>query len=327
MSVVSVELLWEGRKGRDGIDRAMRFVRVYEVLTDDPHDDEDIAAGEEARTLGLPGNGYPLKEGSTAVVTDIEADTDSEMPTRWLVTVTYETQWPRELAAESLTFDPETGDSLPTTTAPNPDGGPPEAQRDQNPVNWPVKYRVTHEVSQEPATHDQDGDPIVNSAGDPFDPPVMVEVSRPVIEFTKYYTLVKIDWLERYHGSVNKFGWHGRGPRKCKLEIEWAADTINNFPVWRVDFRVKIRREQWDGGPFDEGQGWDLRVLDQGYREINVLTGERSKIVPPLDGLGSPVPGPYPLNGAGVPAPVDQALPSYLTYRYYPEEDWSALGI
>ncbi len=43
VSVTSVELLWEGRGGRDGIDRKQRYVRVYEVLTDDPLDDEDIA--------------------------------------------------------------------------------------------------------------------------------------------------------------------------------------------------------------------------------------------------------------------------------------------
>lgn len=323
---MSVKLLWEGRKGRDGIDRAMRHVRVYEVLSDDQYDDEDVVAGAEARALGLPGNGYPLKEGSAAIVTDIEAENDTQTPFRWLVTCTYETQWPRELAAESLTLDPDTGESILTPTAPG-ELGPPEAQRDPNPVNWPVKFRVTHEVSLEPATHDNAGNPILNSAGDPYDPPLMVERSRPVLEGTKYYAFVNLDWLEQFHDSVNLYGWRGRGPRKCKLELEWESDTVNNFAVWRVNYRVKIKREQWDGGPFDQGQGWDLRPLDQGYRERDAITGERTKILPPRDDLGGLIPGPYPLNGAGLMAPPDQALPDYLTYRFYAEEDWSVLGI
>jgi hypothetical protein len=330
VSVQTVELLWEGWRDRDGFDRKREYVRTYEVLTDNKDDTVETAAGQEARDKGLPGNGYTLDTDPAAVVVDIQTARDT--PRRWLVTCVYNTVWPSQLGAESLTLDPF-GGSIPTPTAPGSGGAggaPPAAQRDPNPVNWPIVYSVTHEQTSVPATHDKDGVPITNSAGDPFNPPVMVEKSMPVLTFTKYYAFVDIDWLESYVDTVNAVSWKGRTSRICRMiALDWNSETVNNFPVWKVTFRVKIKRGTWAGVlPNDVGRGWDLRILDQGYQEyVNILAGdEKRKIDPPRGDHGGEMPGPYPLDGLGQSA-FGATKPSYVTKRHFQEADWSVLGL
>ena len=331
MSVQSVELLWEGWRDRDGFDRKREYVRVYEVITDNRNDTQETAAGSEARDMGLPGNGYPLGDDGGAVVVDIQTARDT--PLRWLVTCTYSTDWPSQLGAESLTLDPF-GGSVPTATAPGEGGGggapPAPTPRDPNPVNWPIVYTVTHEQTTVPATHDNDGDPITNSAGDPFNPPVMVEKSMPVLTFTKYYAFVDIDWLESYVDTVNEVSWKGRSPRVCRMvALDWASETMNGYAVWKVTFRVKIKRGTWAGAlPNDVGRGWDLRILDQGFQEyVQPPDPLKRKISPPRGDYGGEMPGPFPLDGAGQAASASATTPAYVTYRYYEEADWSDLGL
>lgn len=329
MAVQSVKLLWEGRRGRDGIDRRREYVRIYEVMSDDREDEEEDVAGQEARDMGLPGNGYVHERDSNASVVDIDAANDSQTPYRWLVTVTYNTEQPAELAAESLTLDPY-GGSVPTDTAPGEGGAPPTAQRDNNPINWSIKFTVTHEQTTVPAKHDKDGNDITNSASDPFNPPVMVEKSYPVLTFTKYYAYVDIDWLESYQDTVNEVSWKGRSPRVCRMvAIDWESDTVNNYAVWRVTFRVKIKRGTWNGGRAnDVGQGWDLRIVDQGFREFIAPPDPlKRKIDAPRDDYGNAMPGPFPLDGSGQAAAANATTTAYITYRYFEEADWSDLGL
>lgn len=326
VAVTEVNLLWEGRGGRDGIDRKQRYVRVYEVLTDDPNDDEDIAGGEQARALGLPGNADVLKPGSNAFVQDIDAKVSSESPLRWLVTVTYDNTW-SEFGSEGQTIDPNTGLSNYTETGPGAHHGKPHQQRDPNPVNWSATYRTSHEQSQEPFTHDLDGNPVVNSAGDPFNPPLMVERSRPVIEITKYLADVNVEWLERFVDSVNLDTWHGRPARYCRMiGLEWESQTVGAFAVWRVTFRIKIKGGQWNEGANDQGQGWDIRLLDVGYQEYTDGFKTTKKLIDPkANNRGVEAPGPWPLDGLGFASDGDP--PAFVTYRNFGEEDWSELGL
>lgn len=155
----------------------------------------------------------------------------------------------------------------------------------------------------------------------------MIEKSAPVLTFTKYYAFVEIDWLESYVDTVNEVTWKGRTPRICRMvALDWSSETVNNFAVWKVTFRVKIKRGTW-AGPLanDVGRGWDLRILDQGYRELlgNLLL----PIAAPRDDYGNAQPGPFPLAGDGSAAPSSQTTPRYVTYRYYQEADWSELGL
>jgi hypothetical protein len=303
-------------------------MRLYEVITNNSSDDENVAAGAEARAMGLPGNGYPHDADPAAVVVDIQAENHSETPYIWHVTLQYSTDIPFDLAAESQTIDPVTGESLPTLTAPPSGGGPPEVQRDSNPINWTTVYRFTHEQTQETVTHDRLGDPLVNSAGDPLFPAPVIERSYPVITVVKNYIKVQTSWLDTFMDTVNLDPWMGRPGRTCRMVgIDTDPDTVNNFPFWRVTFRIKVKPgEAWDEGEDDDGQGWDYRYLDQGFRErLGGVGVQPTPITPEPNQYGDRPAGPYALDGTGIYMPL--GTPKYRTREIYRRRDWSTLGI
>lgn len=336
MSVLSVEQLWEDRDGSDGIERKRNYRQAWEVITDDPADDATVAGGPEAAALGLPRNADPHPGDEDAVVVSIDATNTSETPLRWLVVIQYSTELPRDLGRESQTIDPATGDSTATATAPGA-GGSPAGQRDGNPVNWSAVYKVSHEQTTEPLTHDKNGDPIVNSAGDPFHPPLEIERSYAVVTVTKNYSSVKFDWLETYVDTVNLDVWNGRPARTCRMiALEYESVTENNVSFWRATFRIKIKPGSWAVRDNDTGQGWDVRVLDQGFR-TRTATDPGPPPVYRYTNITDPKTGEKPekpvlLDGDGHlhPTVTDdtiQSEPRYVTWEAYDTRSWTALGI
>lgn len=312
MAAVSCNLLFTGRRGSDNIDRNLVYVRVYEVYTDDPEDEADAAAAHP----DIPRNGDPYDLNPDATMTSIEADNGDQDPLRWLVTCTFTTGLPTEQARESGGFDSTTGAATENPGAGESGGsGPGATDRAANPLDRPKTVHSEWETVEEPFEFDVNGDPVLNSAGYPFDPPKMIERSYRVLTISKNYAvndpLLDQDSQQAYQDAVNDATWAGFAAGTCRiLSLVVDYDYENTIPFARATFRIKIKPEGWN----------PVKIIDRGYYDF---LGARIAVV---EGTSQYPDEPSLLNGAG--DPLAAGLPPVtVEYDAYGTADYSALGI
>jgi hypothetical protein len=162
------------------------------------------------------------------------------------------------------------------------------------------------EQFQRPAVFDRSGNFIVNSAGDPFDPPNMMDDSRRVVTVQKNLAVVPT-WILDYQDAVNSDSFTvdgvtiGIGLAKMQTVTVGERNRRNGTVFRTVSFTIHLQRE-----------GWLLRPLDAGFREI--AYGGLVNIKNPGD---EELPGaPVPLNGSGAAL----ASPSFSTCVFLPFE-------
>jgi hypothetical protein len=154
MAAISVELLFTSRGARDSFDNRRTYTRVYEVITDDPLDDEDVVGNADVNGehVPLPGESLGPKD-PFAVVVDLDFQQSDDDPTIWYVTVEYDSDPPRpdEFRADRpVDFDGNPID--PTSSSGKPSGSP---------TLEPVQWKLTTQDSEEPAIEGI----LVNEAG------------------------------------------------------------------------------------------------------------------------------------------------------------------
>lgn len=174
-----------------------------------------------------------------------------------------------------------------------------ERTLDDNPTDDPASITWNSEQFQKPAVFDLSGKLIVNSAGDPFDPPAMMDDSRRVVTVEKNLAVVPT-WILDYQDAVNSdtFTVDGVsiGVGKAKMQaVTVGPRQRRNGTIFRtVNFTIHLQRE-----------GWLLDILDAGFRRK--ISGGRENIrnsgdseLPtapvPLDGNGQPIDDPTPTN-------------------------------
>lgn len=303
MAVTSVKEIFAGRRGGDNLDRKRDYVRVFEVQTSDPDDDPTVAGG----TSLLPRNGEPHPSDAYAVMVDIDADQSSESPYLWQVTCRYSSDLGQpSQQREALAYDPfgAPGENPGYTTS----SGGGQVTRDPDPRNRPAVFEVDWEQTTEVLMWDVNGDPIVNSAGDRFDPPPTVERSYPVITITKNLDvsseLLNLDNQQVYQEIVNSdtpWGFPAGSLRFARWRHSSAFENDVAYAVLSVTIKVK-----WDG--------WKLRLLDVGFRNA-----AGAWFVDP-DTRATPA-DPRPLDGAGNEQAVGTAA-AELEFDIYREAEF-----
>jgi hypothetical protein len=172
------------------------------------------------------------------------------------------------------------------------------------------------------AVFDRNDDLIVNSAGDPFDPPLMADDSHFVVNVSKNMASVPATILN-YQDAVNSGSFTVDGVTIAAGLAKMQRVSIgqvqrrgsDTFRV--VEFEIHLRRD-----------GWKLTALDAGFRE-------RTAGGPP-DGIkniknpddGENVTAPVPLDGSGGalldPSPTNC---QFLEFDYYKTADFSSLPL
>ncbi len=314
MAVSYVKELFEGRRASDSQERRRTYTRVYEVRTTDPNDSGYVAGGAS----GLPRGGDAHPDDNAAFVVRNDPAQHSEDPTLWTVTIEYDTQ----LSSTAIGRESQQVDSSGETTT-NPDSPSEGGQRQENPLSRPPVYSVSFETVQEPLLEVYTGEdatlpgPLLNSAGDPFDPPPMVEKSYPVLTIKKNMVSFTYATLEMYQDSVNSVTWRGFGARKVKVHgISWESAFENGITFWAVTFVFKVRYKTWD-----------LQILDAGLNElIPAETDRPARKRPIVQSRGETPTSPLLLDGSGrLLAAGDD--PVILRVRHYPELPFADLGV
>lgn len=171
------------------------------------------------------------------------------------------------------------------------------------PTDDPAIIRWDSEQFQRIAIADSSGEAIVNSAGDPFDPPNMMDDSRRIVTVTKNLTSVP-GWILTYQDAVNSasFTIDGVtiGEELAKLQrVSVSEVQIRNGNLFRtVDFVIHLQKT-----------GWNLNPLDAGFRErtsggspagLKNIRNDDDDELPaapvPLDGAGHKLADPSPAN-------------------------------
>lgn len=191
-----------------------------------------------------------------------------------------------------------------------------------NPTNRPARVRWTTTQFTKPIYQDINGEPIVNSATDYFDPPIEIDASRFSIVIEKNLSFVP-SWVLTYANTINSTAFSMQGltvPAKTAKMSELAISELQREQTagGTVDFyTLTFRLELATADEVD----WTLRVLDQGLHQF-----DRAENKTPILVDGEPAKQPVLLNGNGIaienPEPADAV---FLEFDGYVERDFSVL--
>lgn len=175
-----------------------------------------------------------------------------------------------------------------------------ERELSENPTEDAMQIRVYTEQFQKPAVFNKDDELIVNSAGDPYDPPPMMDDSRRVISLVRNVS-AHPSWVLDYQDAVNSDTFTVRGityaigTGKVQSVSISDAQKRNGHDFYTLEVLIHLQKN-----------GWILKNLDAGFREIaygggrkNILNSDDNERVTapvPLDGNGQPLDDPSPTN-------------------------------
>ena len=96
---------------------------------------------------------------------------------------------------------------------------------------------------------------VTSSGGFPFDPPVMTEVSKPVLQVTKNVPVITLEYLVTMYNAVNAIPWRGLPARCAKCtNLETSNKYENGVAYVEVTWTIALNKDTWD-----------KRVLDAAY--------------------------------------------------------------
>jgi len=250
MTVISVEETPNRSARNDGKFRS--YTREFLVKTNS-RSDGPYTAGSAA---GLPLIGSTHPEDFAAWCRSIDVSPAAGGSAQaWLVTFNYSSEW----------------------------------EMNENPLFEPAKISWSFEQFQRPAIIDLNGYAVLNSAGDPFDPPAMRDNSRPIVSVTKNLATVPT-WLLNYQDTVNSLPFTldglliATGKAKMNSISVSQAQSVNGVAFRTVQMDIHLQRD-----------GWVMKLLDAGYR----IKDGTTRITITCDGDGTEPSSPVPLDGSG----------------------------
>lgn len=179
----------------------------------------------------------------------------------------------------------------------------------ENPLDDPIKISWSTKSFQRPYVEDRDGQAIMNSAGDPYDPPAEGDDDIWEVKVTRNLPAVP-SWVLLYRNTVNSDPITLDGipvaVGKAKLAAisigEWQYRNDTAFRVLTMTIQVK-------------DQGWSKRLLDSGMRERDAFDSTRRA---PIMDRGKKVSHPVPLDGTGYrlanPSPTNSVFRTHDIY-------------
>jgi len=164
---------------------------------------------------------------------------------------------------------------------------------------------------------DKDGNAIVNSAGDRFDPSPEEEKFDLTLRITRNEATYDADEAEEYIGGVNDapvtLVGHVTAAREGRIkEYGGTFRTRNGTDFYEVTYLIVFRKGKWDRD-----------IEDLGMRQRTSAT-QRDRI---LDDSGEEVVDAWPLNTPAGTRRASNLNPSFITFKMNDEVDFSTLGL
>lgn len=306
MAITEVKRLCKGA-GQSTYDK-LEYIEVYHVFSDDPDELSSAVRAADDGSTSIPELGDAYPDNSSAFCSKVVPQQQENSRLYWIVTVTYETPQSQDDTGGGGGGDPTTFDDR---------------------IAWGSR------TIQVPVEVDVNGLPIINSAGDKFDPPptkdkYLLEVSISTNQSS--YTGIE---SKNYMGKINDAnvaftGWTAAAGTLLCASIEAQNKYKNNYEYYEVTYVFVY-----------DPEGWVLSLLNVGFNE---RTQDRNgnltlKHIEREDDDGNlvRVPNPVPLYGAGsgfegqaVPASELARSTSYINYIDFDileEADFSSMNV
>lgn len=191
-----------------------------------------------------------------------------------------------------------------------------------------ISYKF--ESYQAAIIYDQFGQPINNSAGVPFTPPIQAPRARLVITIKRQEANFDPAVARSFMFKTNSEVWFGYATGQALMwNIDASDNGKGNVPQHDVTYTIKIEDLHLQAGrlpgttpaTLDGATPWQMRVLDTGFQEL--ISGQ---LVTILSRDGQPRTKPTLLDGAGrkLASGLD---PIYKKFTIYDEADFNNLAI
>lgn len=304
---IRVEEKYAERSATRNQEEISDYTRVYNVISDTALSESQVLIATDTTTdfqiADINSSHYTDSRAKCVNVSASPKDSDRKT---WEVTVKWQTM------KGSGSYDDEDENTTdPTTQRPKVSFGSTQYTKVVD------KYYGAGEAQGSPAQ------PIQNSAGEPFDPPVQLEFSRTIIEISYNTRIFETNWMREFENTVNEKaetvgGMNipaGEG-RITTLDADPLYDD-NDELYWNVNAQIELNDD-----------GYILKLLDQGfnYLDNDDLT---EFTVKDKDGNDVPASEPQKLNGTGGKwADESPAIdPQYLEFEIYFSKDWKSLNL
>jgi hypothetical protein len=133
------------------------------------------------------------------------------------------------------------------------------------------------------------GLPIVNSAGDKFETPLVKSLSLCSFSFVQFeHPGQDIDQILDHNNVVNETTFLNREPRTLKLNVTAAElGVFGGFAAWKVSYKCTYDPDNWDVEMLDYGTNYLVGGVRTSYEDEKF----KYKIYGPLDGAGGKAAG------------------------------------
>lgn len=248
--------MWEGRGGSFGDDMSRRWVRRFEVMTD------DRTMGPLAVLFcpGLPAMFTPYQGpggefDTLALLRKYDPRQDDDNPFKWWVDCEYSTA---PVSGNAQAGQPDGGAGDPGSGVAGGGGGGASLDPTLEPPEWSWDFEET----QYAPPKDLDDAAFVNSAGDPLDPPPTVPVGYRVLSYARNQATFDYS-TGTYDYAVNNDVFQGYQPGSV-LCLPPVAKRVLRGPLryFRVSYKFKF-------APSILGEFIPRRYLDQGFNYLD----------------------------------------------------------
>ena len=241
MAIVEIKELFEadgswtlGPENKRTRNYSRKFLVRCDSVTDSPID--------IMLNTGLPQLGQYYKVGSSydqvSVVTNVTPKREKDNAKHWRVDCKYEI------------LDSKEGKQPPQQNPNNP----------TDPRNWTPEITTNWVKFQVPTYIDINGNPIVNSCGDLFNPPVNVDDDRLQIKISRYEQWLDVQKCLKYKNTINSDNFWGCPPGCWKLlpiaksqEIINDPQTGSNWIFFKTHYTLELNVNGWGARPVDRG--------------------------------------------------------------------------
>lgn len=271
-----------------------QYTRSFKVITDDQND----GPKEVRQSLGLSvGGGYSNGAGTetdlSSIIDNISCRCVSEDGKHWEVNVSY-SPWEDEENTN------ETNDPL----------------LDDTQYSWGF---IQHEKNVDV---DADGEAILNSAGQPFSEPQVIDDSRLVLTVTRNESSYNPVTAAAYKDAVNSDSFFGMEPAQAKCANIGGTRQVDASKgiYWEVTYEFHFNADKWN----------PTKILDAGYMtRTGYFPGGGSSAsveVKPVTLNGKEPTEPQLLNGSGGLLEPGEA-PVFMDYDLYKTFPFAVFGL
>lgn len=181
-------------------------------------------------------------------------------------------------------------------------------------------------VTMEGATYQQicdadvNGNPIVNTAGDPYDPPVERDASKCAIRIQQNIASFTPSTVLYYSHKINSDTWFGLDPHTCKFDPPKGTPAYHQVcgQYWQVEWNIVCWPNLWYDVVTSAWVvlGWDEMLPSRGYRQY--ISGTGYQKITNADGSDIDQPAFLDSSGVALAPPIAATSIVWTRWQKYP---------